>query len=290
MTKSEIENLIDEVMKEEFRHFDLHPDGNRVSDSNAETPRYLLAHKHEYIRTIEDCLRWANGRKDLRVLEIGAFFGMVCICLAKLGFKVTAADIPEYMSMPEQQARFQKYGIEISQFRLQDFILPFADESFDIIIMCEVLEHLNFNPLPLIKEINRVGKPDSLFYLALPNLAVIHRRLKLLFNKPILQPINDYFEQLRPGGNLIVNGHWREYLGSEIIHMLERMGYQIQRHYYFGVAETIKKPTLKNHISRLVYGMFPSFKENQTTLAIRKKRTDLTFRIPRTVHETLSQL
>jgi hypothetical protein len=49
------------------------------------------------------------------------------------------------------------------------------------IVMCEVLEHLNFNPLPLIKEINRVGKPNSLFYLSLPNQAYYRNRLKLLF-------------------------------------------------------------------------------------------------------------
>ena len=277
-------------MNEEFRHFDLRTQGDRVGPTNDENPRYLLGHRHEYIRTIEDVLTFAGDLRDLRVLEIGAFFGMVSICLAKLGFRVCAADIPEYMSMPEQMERFGRHGIEIAEVRLQDYVLPFADEDFDVIIMCEVLEHLNFNPLPLIKEINRVGAPGSLFYLSLPNLAYYRRRLQLLFGKPVLQPIGDFFAQLDPDGIVIVNGHWREYTGPEIVEMLERMGYEIRRHYYFSVAETLKKPTLKNRLTRLVFRMVPSFKENQTTLAIRKKRCDLAFRIPRTVHESLETL
>src|SRR5262249_43301374 len=145
--------------------------GERVLSANAEMPIYLRRHTPEYIRTIFDVTRFANANGTKKILEIGAFFGMVSICLAKLGFDVVAADIPEYMSMPEQKERFDRHGIRTASVRLQDYVLPFEDESFDAVIMCEVLEHLNFNPLPLLKEINRVGAANSLFYLSLPNLA-----------------------------------------------------------------------------------------------------------------------
>jgi ubiquinone/menaquinone biosynthesis C-methylase UbiE len=41
---------------------------------------------------------------------------------------------------------------------LRDYCLPFEDETFDVVVRCEVLEPLNFNPLPVIREINRVMK------------------------------------------------------------------------------------------------------------------------------------
>jgi len=89
---------------------------------------------------------------------------------------------------------------------------------------------------------------------------------------------------------VIVNGHWREYTGPEIVELLRRMGYEIERQYYFSIADTLKRPSLKNRLTRLVFRMIPSFKENQTTLAIRKQRTDVVFTIPKTVHESLEVL
>ena len=100
----------------------------------------------------------------VRVLELGAFFGVNCMALRSLGYEVTAADMPEFIDNPVQVARYAQYGIATKGVRLEEFVLPFDDNSFDVIIMCEVLEHLNFNPLPLLKEINRVGSLNSIFY------------------------------------------------------------------------------------------------------------------------------
>ncbi len=144
-----VSSLVNSII-EEFGDFDLDP-FREQSESTREKTEYLTAHRHEYIRTIVDIVEFSQHHPVREVLEIGAFFGVVSIALAKLGFQVCAADLPEYMSMPEQKERFGRHGIEIAEVRLQDYLLPFSDERFDTIVMCEVLEHLNFNPLPLIK-------------------------------------------------------------------------------------------------------------------------------------------
>src|SRR5574338_1689212 len=123
---------------------------------------YVASHRHEYVRTVRDVLKhcpMGSGDPPPKVLEIGAFFGVVCIALALLGYEVTAADIPEYIELPDQAERYGRFGIRTRGVRLEDFAMPFDDEEFDVVIMCEVLEHLNFNPLPLLKELNRIGKP-----------------------------------------------------------------------------------------------------------------------------------
>jgi hypothetical protein len=72
--------------------------------------------------------------------------------------------------------------------------------------------------------------------------------------------------------------------------MLEPLGFRIGRQYYFSLGETQRAKSLRSRLARLFYERFPVFKENQTTIAIRAKRTDIEFRIPATVHRTLGRL
>jgi len=286
MYDSEAAAAVDKAMKD-LAGYDLTGD----EGSGGETSGYIEAHRHEYVRTVRDILKHRPiGNGPVRVLEIGAFFGVVCFALADLGYQVTAADIPEYIELPAQVRRYNARGIATKGIRLEEFKLPFEDESFDVIIMCEVLEHLNFNPLPLLKEINRIGAPGSIFYLALPNMASIYNRKRMLTGKSIGISVNEMFAQLDPRDPIIANGHWREYTAPEIRMMLERLGYRIADQYYFSLGETMKVSGPRMMLSRLIYGSFPALKENQTTIAVRDKRTDLVFDIPSTVHRELRQL
>src|SRR4051794_26129754 len=212
---------------------------------------YLIKHRHEYVRTVRDVLRFRplTGRPQ-KVLEIGAFFGVVCIALATLGYDVTAADVPEYIDLPEQVERYARFGIQTQGVRLEDFVMPFADEQFDVIIMCEVMEHLNFNPLPLLKEINRIGDPGSVFYLSMPNAASFFNRIWCLRGNTNGVKIREFFAQLDPSDSLIANGHWREYTGAETREILERLGYRIERQYFFSLGETLPPKGLKSRIFR----------------------------------------
>ena len=252
---------------------------------------YLAEHRHEYVRTVRDILRHRpSSPGPVRVLELGAFFGTVCITLSRLGYQVTAADIPEYIDMPEQVERYTRHGIATQGVRLEQFKLPFADESFEVVVMCEVLEHLNFNPLPLLKEINRVLAPGGLFYLSLPNFARMKNRQLALRGKAPGIEVRDFFEQLDPAHAAIANGHWREYTMPEIRQLLEPLGFRLQNHYYFSYGETIPGGSVRRRMGKLFYRLFPALKENQTALAIRERRTPLTFTIPTTVHPDMGSL
>lgn len=256
------------------------------------TASYVARHRHEYIRTVRDVLEFAppGPARGVRVLEIGAFFGTNCVALSKLGYSVTAADAPEFIEQPEQIERYARHGIESAGIRLEDFVLPFGDEEFDVVIMCEVLEHLNFNPLPLFKEINRILRPGGLYYVALPNPACLSQRKHMLRGKFFSIDVQEFFTQLNPNSSEIVYGHWREYHPEEIRQMLEPLGFTIDRQYYFSLGETQPARTLRRGIARLLYTALPQLKENQVTLAVRSKRTELKMRIPATVHRQLREL
>jgi 2-polyprenyl-3-methyl-5-hydroxy-6-metoxy-1,4-benzoquinol methylase len=252
---------------------------------------YVSHHRAEYVRTVRDVLEQRPpSQPPIRVLEIGAFFGVVCIALASLGYEVTAADVPEYIDLPEQAKRYGRFGIATKGIRLEEFILPFEDEQFDLVIMCEVIEHLNFNPLPLLKEINRVGAPGSIFYVSMPNATSIYHRVAVAKGYAGGVQVSEFFEQLDPGNSLIANGHWREYTAAETRQLLEPLGYRIVDQYYFSIGDSQPSRSMLGRVFRLFLRRWPQFKENQTTIAVREKRTDMVFDIPQTVHPTLRQL
>ena len=227
---------------------------------------YLENARRSYGRTIGDVLtlyeKHFEERGSIKILEIGSFLGVVSIVLARLGFSVTALDIPEFMANNRLQERFYRHGVTVHSTNLSEGRIPEDSGEFNLVIMCETLEHFDFNPVPVLLEINRVLRSDGVIYLSLPNLASLVNRAKLLCGRSIHNPVNDFFDQLRKDCNMIVGIHWREYTKSEIAELLEATGFSIDSHYYF-TSTTSMLP------ARILYAFFPSLRPNQTAIAKR---------------------
>ena len=234
---------------------------------------YLENARCSYFRTVSDvlilCDKLGGNRKNFRILEIGSFLGVVSCTLAQLGFSVSALDIPEFMKNEKLKNRYVKHGVEVISANLQDnFLLAEFEKSFSIVIMCETLEHLNFNPIPAVCAINRCLTTDGFLYISLPNQASLVNRVKLLFGHSIHNPINDYCAQLGEASNMIVGIHWREYTTDELNELLTLGGFIIISHDLF----TMHQASLP---ARILYAIFPRLRSNQTVVA-RKMREPLT--------------
>ncbi len=177
---------------------------------------YLNQMKPSYIRTIADIVNYIPPKGNIKVLEIGSFLGLVSIALSRIGYEVYATEIPEFMCNKNLQNKLDQNRVKYHKVNLKNYSLPYSDNVFDIVIMCEVLEHLNFNPLPIIKEINRIEKNNGIFYLSLPNIASLGNRIKLLRGKSIHNPIQYYFLELDPDARWVGAIHWREYTRAEV--------------------------------------------------------------------------
>ncbi len=273
MERKQIASLVSEVILE-FK--------NSGGTFNINQPEgefeYLDNLKESYIRTINDIVNCTQPNSSLKIIEIGAFFSIVSIGLSRLGYEVYATDIPEYISSKKLQQKLDYNHIKYNGCNLRSYSLPYSDETFDIVIMCEVLEHLNFNPLPLIKEINRIEKMGGIFYLSLPNITSLRNRIKLLLGKSIHNPITDYFYQLADNTNMTVGLHWREYTTYEVKEILESLGFNIDKQYYFNSSDNLKlSGDLKLIGKKVIYGLFPYLKDNQTTIARKTKNSSQKF-------------
>lgn len=260
INKADIEKLLDEVIAElKASPLDLLSIGDKTGESV-----YLEHARSSYRRTLHDIIPVAEGiasdRQSVRILEIGAFLGVVSCVLARLGFRVTAHDIPEFMENDRLALRYHSDRVTTITSNLRNYAMPANDAAFDIVIMCETLEHLNFNPLPVLAEINRILSTSGYLYLALPNQASLVNRTKLLFGKSIHNPVQDFFEQLDRTTNMIVGIHWREYTGAELEELIVRSGFSIINHQYY-TTHCATAP------ARVAYTLFPKLRSNQTIIA-----------------------
>lgn len=229
--------------------------------------KYMDQNKDSYIRTVRDISNlWKDRQKNRKILEIGSFLGVVSIALKKMGYDVFAADIPEYYQLPHLRSLYERNGIQFSGINLRNHQLPYENECFDAVILCEVIEHLNFNPLPVLREINRVVKKDGFIYIGMPNQSHIIKRLQLLRGKSIHNPIDHYFKQLDRNDNVIVGLHWREYTLSETIQMIEAMGFHAVNSYYCKNLSRATEPNLVKMLIKFLLYMIPSFRPSQVVV------------------------
>jgi SAM-dependent methyltransferase len=60
--------------------------------------------------------------------------------------------------------------------------LPFPEAHFDGVVHLAVLEHV-FDPFAVIREVRRVLRPGGEFVIAVPNVASLTNRLRILFGR-----------------------------------------------------------------------------------------------------------
>ena len=267
INKEDISKLVNAVIEEEHSS----PIGF-FSDNNLKHEyTYLENSKARFIINLADIINTIKPEKK-RILEIGPYFGILSVCLSRLGYDVYVLDIPEFISNKKLQRRFEANNVKFIPFNLKNNNFPYDNNFFDLIVMCEVLEHLNFNPLPMIKELNRILKDNSFVYLSLPNIASYKNRKSLLLGNSIHNPIEDFFKQLETNSMMIVDLHWREYSKKELIELFNKSGFMITKHYFLGSTDVyINYKNPRFILKKIFYSIFQSLKGTQ--ICIFKKNT-----------------
>ncbi len=96
-----------------------------------------------------------------KILDMSAYEGALSQSLKQMGFDVVACDVqPEKLKFKEIPCIYYDFNSNEN---------PFHDNSFDMIICTEVIEHLG-NPRNLIKVIRRILKKDGKVIISLPNI------------------------------------------------------------------------------------------------------------------------
>ena len=97
----------------------------------------------------------------LHVLDVGCGGGLLAEAFARLGCVVQGVD-PSAESLAVARMHAAGQGLAIGYQCAPGEALPFADESFDVVYCCDVLEHVNDVP-QVIRETARVLRPGGTY-------------------------------------------------------------------------------------------------------------------------------
>jgi len=168
---------------------------------------------------IEFALRDLKGTKG-KVLEVGCGGGAMAKAVKKYrpDLKVYAVDISE---SAVSRAKQDPLGVE---FVLADALkLPFGKQSFDGILMFDLLEHLE-NPLKSLSEAYRVLKPGGVFSVFVP---LEGSRFT------IYGMIGKFFKFIRVS-KIKYAGHVKEFSLKDLEKLFEKSGFCIYKKRNFG--------------------------------------------------------
>jgi SAM-dependent methyltransferase len=161
------------------------------------------------------------GFQVRRVLDIGCAYGTLALfCRRTFDCEVYCTDFTDIYLSPALREK-HSFKFAVNNIEREDFPWPIR---FDAVIFTEVLEHLNFHPLPTLKKIRNLLTPGGKLFLTTPDAEEWGRASR-------------YYARLEdiplPGRPLpVVDDHVWQYTKEELFEVLDNSGFRIDRFGY----------------------------------------------------------
>jgi trans-aconitate methyltransferase len=190
---------------------------------------YLEFHKYRYLyllEIIQGIILKCSNKEQLRLLDAGPAFQTLLIR------KYFPQIIVDTVGYDHSLNHLTETEIHYTQdFNYTDKIWSVDENKYDIIVFCEVIEHLYSKPEIIVDRLYKSLKKGGYLIVQTPNAAAIHKRINLLFGKNPYQLLLD---------NKM--GHFREYTANELRIIMENAGLKSSRlmfKNYFNYNRTI---------------------------------------------------
>lgn len=194
----------------------------RVEDGTEEELRgYVEADFRRFVYT----LGLVPEKSGQNVLELGANPYFTTTLLKK--FRAANLFLANFFdgSEPEgsQKVTIGETGeaLEYSykQFNIEKDSFPYGDDFFDVVLFCEIIEHLLSDPVHALTEIRRVLKPTGMLALTTPNVARLDNVRRMVAGENVYDPYSSHGTYGR---------HNREYTQEELFQLLSANGFSIK--------------------------------------------------------------
>ena len=186
---------------------------------------YFRTHRHRLVRTLQMIPR---GEKDGSILELGCYLQITPALRNLLGYaQVRGA----YLGSPGEAVRRavmaqdgEEFECLIDLFNAETDRFPYPDGYFSTVLCCELLEHLERDPMHMMSEIHRVLKDGGVLLLTTPNIVSMRAVGQCL--KGAHPASFRRYTRIKPGSETEA-GHSREYTPDEVRLLLADAGFTL---------------------------------------------------------------
>lgn len=213
--------------------------------------QYFKFHKRRFI----DILNSLHIEIGMKVLDIGCGEGYILQALNRKGADIYGVDYKKCLL--DRKIKFKLCNIESQK-------LPFTSNSFDYVIMSEVIEHIVKDIHLPLSEALRILKPSGKLVLTTPNVCELGKRLLFLSGKNIYWDINTFYER-NP-----YDRHNREFTMDELTRILRNHGFKIVKKKYIASWEGLRDIEKNNLLAKIVsrfQRIIPQFRSNMLVIA-----------------------
>jgi SAM-dependent methyltransferase/DNA anti-recombination protein RmuC len=193
-----------------------------ISDPGDEA--YVRLHMRRFLATLQRIP--PAQRTSARALELGSYVQLTPAIRKYAGYSVVkCADLWDGPEKVEQVELVRRDGGETLHFELRNFDaerepFPYPDKHFQLVLCCEMLEHLSHDPMHTLWEANRVLEDGGYLLVTTPNITSA-RAIEGLLTGYAPYLMSQYNVEYPPGQ------HHREYAPREIRLALEAAGFTV---------------------------------------------------------------
>jgi SAM-dependent methyltransferase len=235
-------------------------DEQALIDNQSALDDYVQNHGQRLWRSLQLVRDLVTPGKTCKILELGAApYFFTALLLRYVDCEITGVNVragvwPGAAGTTAERARVRlRHGsgssasiddIDIYIYNIEKDPFPFPDDSFDVVLCMETIEHLIYSPSHMLAETGRLLRPGGTVLLSTPNAINLNNTIRMIKNHSIAF----YYSGYGPYGR-----HNREYTADELRQLVTACGFHVKNIWLENPYFRFQAWPLRKLIASLVY-------------------------------------